>query len=126
MVFGVVAAVVFVVFVVFVVVVDVIVVADDIVFVVAFVIVVVVVAFVVVVVVFVGILIRLLFLLALYKSCFHLLFYQGENVSSRVRAVHGDIELPGLGLSDEDKETLSSQVVLSFYQICLCYPLSFQ
>jgi len=26
---------------------------------------------------------------------------QGENVSSRVRAVQGDIELPGLGLSDE-------------------------
>ena len=40
-----------------------------------------------------------------------LIFYQGENVSSRVVAVQGDIELPGLGLSDEDKATLSSQVI---------------
>jgi len=35
---------------------------------------------------------------------------RGENVSSRVRAMQGDIELPGLGLSDEDKAVLSSQV----------------
>ena len=38
------------------------------------------------------------------------MFYQGDNVSSRVRAMQGDIELPGLGLSDEDEATLSSQV----------------
>ena len=45
------------------------------------------------------------------KTCFtHCSLHQGNNVSLRVKAVHGDIELPGLGLSEEDKATLTSQV----------------
>ena len=55
---------------------------------------------------------------------FHLIFHQGENVSSRVKAMQGDIDLPGLGLSDADKAILSSQVIVSCDQMCVLFSLS--
>ena len=62
--------------------------------------------------------------LALPRRIFHLIFYQGENVSSRVKAMQGDIDLPGLGLSDADKAILSSQVIVSCDQMCVLFSLS--
>ena len=60
------------------------------------------------------------------KTCFtHCSLHQGNNVSLRVKAVHGDIELPGLGLSEEDKATLTSQVSsVSFPCMIVLIPLS--
>ena len=56
------------------------------------------------------------------KTCFtHCSLHQGNNVSLRVKAVHGDIELPGLGLSEEDKATLTSQVLFVSFPSIMFY-----